>query len=78
MPYVNATFIKEGYNGCLIDYSYNQSKDSVIELEKLVVERILKILNNKDILNEFSNNSYELANNFLLYKIAEKWKKILC
>lgn len=77
VPYGNATFIKEGYNGCLIDYSYNQSKDSVIELEKLVAERILKILNNKDILNKFSNNSYELANNFLLYKIAEKWKEIL-
>ena len=77
VPYGNATFIKEGYNGCLIGYSYNQSKDSVIELEKLVAERILKILNNKDILNKFSNNSYELANNFLLYKIAEKWKETL-
>lgn len=75
VPYGNATFIKEGYNGYLIDYSYNQSKDSEIELKKLVAERILKILNNKDILNEFSNNSYELANKFLLYKIAEKWKK---
>lgn len=77
VPYGNATFIKEGYNGCLIDYSYNQSKDSVIELEKLVAERILKILSNKDILNKFSNNSYELANNYLLYKIEEKWKEIL-
>lgn len=28
-------------------------------------------------LNEFSNNSYELANNFLIYKIAEKWNEIL-
>ena len=75
VPYGNTTFIKENYNGYLIDYSYNQSKDSEIELKKLVAERILKILNNKDILNEFSNNSYELANKFLLYKIAEKWKK---
>lgn len=43
----------------------------------MVAERILKILSNKDILNKFSNNSYELANNFLLYKIEEKWKEIL-
>lgn len=77
VSYGNATFIKENYNGYLIDYSYNQSKDSEIELEKLVAERILKILNNKDMLNEFSNNSYELANNFLIYKIAEKWNEIL-
>lgn len=78
VPYGNTTFIKENYNGYLIDYSYNQSKDSEIELEKLVAERILKILNNKDMLNKFGNNSYELANNFLIYKIAEKWKEILC
>ena len=78
VPYGNTTFIKENYNGYLIDYSYNQIKNNEIELEKLVAERILKILNNKDMLNEFSNNSYELAKKFLLYKIAGKWKEMLC
>ena len=38
-------------------------------------ERILKIVNDKEILNEFSKNSYVLANNFLLDKVAYKWEK---
>lgn len=75
VPYGNATFIKEGYNGYLVDYSYNQSEESEIELVESVSERILKIVNDKEILNEFSKNSYVLANNFLLDKVAYKWEK---
>lgn len=76
VPYGNSTFIKEGYNGYLVDYNYNQSVETEIKLVECVAERILAIVNDKEKIKEFSKNSYELANNFLLNKIAEKWKDV--
>ena len=66
VPYGNTTFIKENYNGYLIDYSYNQSVETEIKLVESVAEKILKILNNKDMLNEFSNNILLLQRSFCL------------
>lgn len=77
VPYGNTTFIENEKNGYLVEYNFNRDISYENELVKVIADRIVDAFSDYRRLNEFSEHSYKIANEFLVTKISEKWKCIL-
>lgn len=77
VPYGNVTFIEDGKNGYLVDYNYDCTREYENELVKNIANKIVAFFADYKKINEFKAYSYKIANEFLLSKISEKWRKIL-
>ncbi len=77
VPYGNVTFIEDGKNGYLVDYNYDCTREYENELVKNIANKIVAFFADYKKINEFKAYSYKIANEFLLSKICEKWRKIL-
>ena len=77
VPYGNTTFIENEKNGYLVEYNFNRDINYENQLINVIADRIVDAFSDYRRLNEFSEHSYKIANEFLVTKISEKWKRIL-
>ncbi|MBP2058870.1 accessory Sec system glycosylation protein GtfA [Lactobacillus colini] len=75
VPYGNPTFIDNNKNGFLLPYNNDWSSDKKISILSEAIVKLFTKDNHEMV--EFRKHSYEIAQNYLLDKIATKWQKEL-
>lgn len=73
--YGNQVLIHSGENGYLINFCYTENEE--IELVNDLADGIVKIFEDREKLEMFHQNSYNIAKNYLQKKIGIKWRKLL-
>lgn len=73
--YGSSIFVKDGYNGVLIPFDSERDENEEAEGELIcrMTEAVLKVFENRDDLERYQNNSYEIASEFLEDRIELSW-----
>ncbi len=77
VKYGNRLFIRPEENGYLIDFHQDYLGGDDEPLIEDISEKIIKIFEDRERLEEFHRRSYEIARNFMQEIIAEKWNRLL-
>lgn len=77
VPYGCTTFIENGKNGYLIDYSFDCNENDEQRLISTIADRIVDVFSDYKRLNDFSEFSYKKACNYLLTKISCLWEQLI-
>lgn len=77
VPYGCTTFIENGKNGYLIDYSFDCNENDEQRLISTIADRIVDVFSDYKRLNDFSEFSYKKACNYLLTKISCLWERLI-
>lgn len=76
VKYGNRLFIEPGRNGYLVDFNLNYVLGDDSRLIDDMAEKIVKIFEDEERLEEFHGASYEIAGRFSDEMIREKWRKL--
>lgn len=71
--YGNRLFIKNGENGYLIDFDVEKDLEKESMLQRRIADKIVDVFRNEQWLREAHEKSYEIAEQFLYEKTAQKW-----
>ncbi len=77
VKYGNRVFVHSGENGYLVDFNLCYVSGNDEPLIEDLAQGILKILEDRERLEQFHEKSYEIGKGFLQEVIAEKWQKLL-
>ena len=75
VKYGNRVLIHSGENGYLVDLNYDDSEDDCLVEE--LADKIVKLFDEKRKLQQFHQNSYQIAKDYLYEVVEKKWKKLL-
>lgn len=74
VPYGNQTFIDDGKNGYLLPYDENWTDKMKY---KTLGKAIVKLFQDDQSWDQFSQHSYKLAEPYLTKNVAKRWQKVL-
>lgn len=75
VKYGNQVFVHPGENGYLVDFSHIESDEKQVIAD--MAEKIVLLFDEKEKLETFHNNSYEIAKDYLCEVVEKKWKNLL-
>lgn len=77
VKYGNRLFIQPGRNGYLVNFTTDYVDGEDEELTDAIAEKIIEVFIDKERLERFHQNSYEIAKGFYFDIIAEKWNGLI-
>ncbi len=77
VKYGNRLFIRSGENGYRVDFHRDYVDGNDEKLTDAIAEKILEIFEDEERLEEYHRKSYEIAKEFSMDVIKEKWKDLL-